>query len=697
MPKNIFEEENKKTANQGGPVDMFTDERGTRARIHNASGGVLRGMLQVAETPYNIINNAPKLVNLLPGEQGVGKLNEMGVPGFKQVGDDPLIEGVDKYVPGMEGVSKSNPNYPMDTAIAEGFGTGVASLGATALAAKTPGIAGKFASYLNAPVQAAPKAAVAAELASSAGAETGRYQAEKHGGGPIAQFFASLLGAIGPGALVYAAPQLATKTFGREGGAETLDALERQGIRPSVGLTGNRAGGQMESGASALPFFSSVPENVRNQQFDQFSDALTGASDNIRPVGGMPTPTDMSQQVYDIAEGGAKRMRGSFGGREDALQNAIGAKTGIDVTATRKAIADMIPTVDPEMQGALQHELDLLDQMIVKTKGTTMQPQASAILDASGNPITTEKAVETLTDTNTVPYEQFRSWRTGVGRRTGQPSIKGGQSKQLYKAITQDLEGAAEKAGVGDDFRTLMADQAAAHDDEILLSKGGDLPQADKLGSGQLERSGQFLRQAYANPDRMDYLKRNATPEQWDELRANIVQDLGLAKAGAQDATGEVVSPTKFITEWNKMNPQVKTMLFDDDQGTLQTLDDLALIADAFKQRGLEANTSRTAGTGMGAMQIKEGAKGAALLATGAAGYANLPATLTATGLTYASIKGLMSQTLARWAAGRTPTAVGTVGARLPGAAANALNDDVEAEERPPLRITVRPSDANRR
>jgi len=759
-----FLAKNRGQADQLPPVDLRgaiaktnekQDAQGVLPYVTNALNSVSRGMTQMIETPYNIINNAPRLVNLLPGDQGAEKISEMAKHTDGTVGkvartlfpsEDPLIDAVDAHYPGMGGVGgikTPNPNYPSTSNIAEAFGSGVTGMGMTSLAAKTPGIAGKFAQYLSAPVMAAPKTAVAAELASAAGGETGRVVAEKNDFGPVATFFAQLLGSLGPGALAYSAPVMAApktavaaelasaaggetgrvvaekndfgpvatffaqllgslgpgalaysapnaigKLFGREGGAETLAAMERQGVRPSVGMTGGRSAAQIESGASALPFFSSVPENVREQQFSQFADKLTDTAAGMRPAGSGPMTNqmDLAQQTYDIAEQGAKRMRDSFGGREDALQAAIGPTTGIDVTATRKAIADMMPRVDPEMQGALQHELDLLDQMILKNKTTTMQPKASSIVDETGAPMQTQVPVTTETATNMVPYEQFRSWRTNVGRRTDQPSIKGGQSKQLYQAITQDLTGAADKAGVGDDFRSLMADQAAAHADDVRLNEGGDIPQADKLGSGQLERSGQFLKQAYANPDKMEYIQRNATPEQWGNLRANIAHDLGLAKAGAQDAAGEVVSPTKFITEWNKMDPRVKNMLFDDDLGTRQTLDDLALIADAFKKRGLEANSSRTAGTGMGAMEIKNASKAGALLATGAGAATNLPATLTAMGMTYATVKGLMSETLARWAAGQTPTIQGTVGARLPGAVAHGAQEGQKEEKRPPLR-----------
>lgn len=673
---NSFLAQNRGKQPQSPPIDLRgaiekTNEKqsaqGVMPYVNNALGSVARGMTQVVETPYNIVNNAPRLLNLLPGDQGMGKFSEMGAKTggpvgnlFASMGEDPLIDAVasDKYLGNdVGGIKKPNPNYPMTSNIAEAFGSGVTGMGMAGLAAKTPGIAGKFAQWMSAPVQAAPKAAVAGELASAAGGETGRVIAEKNDMGPVATFFAQLLGSLGPGALAYSGPAAVGKLFSREGGADTLAAMERQGVRPSVGMTGGKSAAQLESGASAIPFFSTVPENVRTQQFNQFDDALTGAAGKMRPAGTGPMTNqmDLSQQVYDIAEGGAKRMRGGFGQREEALMKAVGADTMVDTTQTRAALAEMLKTADAKTAKALQTEIGFLDEIADEATGAA-------------------------------PYAKLRKFRSNFGAGIEDDGILKGAKDQLYKGTTADLEAAATKAGVGDDFRSLMAEQAKAHADDVRLSEGGDFVQADKLGSGQLERSGQFLKQAYANPDKMEYIKRNATPEQWDSLRANIAQDLGLAKAGAQDAAGEVVSPTKFITEWNKMDPRVKNMLFDDNLGTRQTLDDLALIADAFKQRGLEVNTSRTAGTGMGAMEIKGGAKTAAAIATGAGAATNLPATLTAMGMTYATVKGLMSETLARWAAGQTPTAAGTMGARLPGAVAHGAQDGQKEQKRPPLR-----------
>jgi hypothetical protein len=140
------------------------DNMGVKPYIRNLAGSTLRGMAQVAETPWNIINNAPKLLNLLPGEQGFKKNSEYGAEVGGPVGDfmawmgeDPLIDAIGSIprMGGVGGINEPNTNYPISSNIAEAFGSGVTGLGAVGLAAKTPGAAGKFAAALNAPIQAA--------------------------------------------------------------------------------------------------------------------------------------------------------------------------------------------------------------------------------------------------------------------------------------------------------------------------------------------------------------------------------------------------------------------------------------------------------------------------------------------------------------------------------------------------------------
>lgn len=703
----------------GGPVDVRSGiakmrekkaNRGTIPYLTNALGAMSHGVTQVVETPYNIVNRSPQLLNLFPGEQGMGTIDEMAAKAepnlfnnaIKAVfpSKDPLIDAVAEHYPNMGdvgGIKNRNPEYPMTNRIMDDVGMGVATMGAGTLftGAKT-GLSALLGRYLGKPMVEAPVRAVAGEVLAAGGAEGGRQAADYFDvQNPVGRFLFEMGGSMTPSGAVDALEAGGKHLLAREGADKSIEAMDRIGVRPSIGLTGNRMGAQLESGASSLPFFSAIPEKVREDQFGAFETKLREAADNYRPTGAAADPTSLGEQVRDIAQGGADRLRSQFGQREDALQTAIGARTPIDVTRTRAAIERMMPTVDPEMQSALQHELDLLDQMLVKNKTVTQQPvtKTSSVLGADGQPITTQgtQAVESVTPTNTVPYEQFRSWRTNVGRRTDQPSIKGGQSKQLYKAITEDLQGAADSAGVGDDWRSLMADQAAAHDDV-----SGDITRMEGITNtpNNIERGNQYLTSAFKNPEKMMTLKQNAKPEEWAALTGNIVEHLGLATKGGQNAAGDAISPNKFLSNWADMDPRVKNMLFDDDLGTRQTLDDLALVAEDFKRRGLEANASRTAGTGQAAQALTAG--GAIV------GTAFDPVTtIGGLTLTYASVKGLMSETLARWAANNGFTLKDKMTTKAITGAAKAANTKDEKKQRKvtpqpePLRIIVRPSDRN--
>jgi len=636
-------------------------QRGPKARIHNASGGVLRGMMQVAETPWNIINNAPRLVNLLPGEQGVKKSSEYGKQVGGPVGDfmswmgeDPLIDAVSNHVPGFEGLNTPNPNYPTDTAIAEGFGTGVAGLGATALAAKTPGMVGKFAQYLNAPVQAAPKAAVAAELAASAGGEMGRQTAEAYDAGPVATAFAQILGSMGPGALAYSLPN-AAKVFSvgmGDDAARNLQAMDNLNIRPSIGLVGNKGAALTESGLSALPGFSTVPNRVHTKQFTQFEDAVKGFTSGMRSPGSAPATSldDMARQTADIADTGLDKIKSGFSAREEALTKAIGPSAPVDTANIRAAIASQMKSGDAKIQRALQKELDDLD----------------AIADAA---------------TGAVPYENLRKWRSNFGSNLEDQGVLTGAKKQVYAAVTKDTEAVAKAAGQGDEFTNLMKEQAAAHDKSIM-GGGGEIPAFEGVaGAKDIGRVKTFYKDALVDPDKAMLLKQNATPEQWADFKANTLEHLGLAKAAFQSDAGDALSPVQFATNWGKLDPRVKNIIFD-DPAIRQTLEDIVTVSKAFNVRGLEANTSRTAGTGMAAMAAQQAAKalnpvGAMTITGTAAGTAADAATTGGTLTTlYALTEGLLSETLARWAAGQTPTAAGTMGARLPGAVGRAVQEE---------------------
>ena len=148
----------------------------------------------------------------------------------------------------------------------------------------------------------------------------------------------------------------------------------------------------------------------------------------------------------------------------------------------------------------------------------------------------------------------------------------------------------------------------------------------------------------------------NSLPEaDRGNIRATIVDRLGRAKAGAQDAGGEVFSPAEFMTNWNKMSGEAKVALFGRDRKLTQALNDIALLADSTKQAQRFTNQSQTAGavnvTNLYNVMAGVGALGGA----GAAGAGNFGLALTSTVLplilTRLSANALTSQRLVRYLA----------------------------------------------
>lgn len=148
----------------------------------------------------------------------------------------------------------------------------------------------------------------------------------------------------------------------------------------------------------------------------------------------------------------------------------------------------------------------------------------------------------------------------------------------------------------------------------------------------------------------------NSLPEaDRGSIRATIVDRLGRAKAGAQDAGGEVFSPAEFLTNWNKVSPEAKLALFGRDKKLSQALDDIAVLADGTEQAQQFVNRSQTTGAQnyMNVFNAAAGLGGAGgLVSLGAGNFGiALTSVLLPLALTKLSATALTSQRLVRYLA----------------------------------------------
>ncbi|MCH9838801.1 hypothetical protein K0U83_24260, partial [bacterium] len=123
-------------------------------------------------------------------------------------------------------------------------------------------------------------------------------------------------------------------------------------------------------------------------------------------------------------------------------------------------------------------------------------------------------------------------------------------------------------------------------------------------------------------------IKASLGEEDWRTVSASIVGRLGRATAGQQNAAGDAFSPSTFLTNWNRMDPEARRLLLPEEARI--EMEKLAKVAESVKVSNVERNASNT-GT-----VVAAGAIGSA--------FTQAPvATVLTAGGTYLSVRAMTS------------------------------------------------------
>lgn len=356
-------------------------EHGVKPSVHAASGGLLRGMLNFnpAEISYDIINRSPQLVNLLPGEQGVGTIDEMASAAqpnmindvLKSVFQtkDPSVALVEK-LPGMQGLSQQDTNYPMTDAVFESIGSTLAPSGflaSKAKAAEATGvpIANKFMSWMTKPYMGRAVPQIAQDISSAAGAGAGAEYAKESGMGPIATLFAGLAGG--------------TLSNFAHGGAEGIvrDLLAKRNVSLPNGVT------------AKVSTIDNVKREMEKRVVDKNA-TLKNIDDTLAMTGemGLPDPT-LGTASGDIGLSHLENIRRAkdpvqFQVRDQELRAGLSNKLGdlsnpnADVTAPQRAAQQYIDDTLKTQQSGIDN-LYQQQSGLEQTKNT-LEQQAQDIV-----------------------------------------------------------------------------------------------------------------------------------------------------------------------------------------------------------------------------------------------------------------------------------------------------------------------------
>jgi hypothetical protein len=242
-------------------------------------------------------------------------------------------------------------------------------------------------------------------------------------------------------------------------------------------------------------------------------------------------------------------------------------------------------------------------------RGVKIKPlQTLARLDehiarVRNDPAAPESAVAELTRfreniANGVNVAGLRDARTRLSQGVYDGNLRSGSDQAMWKDIlaklSDDIDRGLVEAGRGEAagmFR--RADTfwkgRVEHIDQVLQPILG----RDKSGEQIVQTIESMARGQQGGNARLSRLLGEMTPQEAGQTRALVIDRLGRATPGAQDAEGTRFAAATFLTNWNKMTPQAKASLFNDTK-LREDLNALAKLAEGQKTGQSMANHSNT-------------------------------------------------------------------------------------------------------
>ncbi|MFD1558363.1 transglycosylase SLT domain-containing protein [Paraburkholderia silviterrae] len=438
----------------------------------------------------------------------------------------------------------------------------------------------------------------------------------EEGGGPGAQLAASLLGSLAPSATI-AGGAAATRNALR-GSAENIpDMLDRMktfqeagSTTPSVGqVTGNRNSQALESLLAKTPGGAGQMAKKAEQQAEEIGTRATKIADDLSPNATPSVAGRTIEKGLSGPGGFVDRFKQGQTALYNKLDQFIKPNTAVKVDRTKQALAAM----NQDIPGA--------ENLSRFFKNSKIQDIERALKDDTGS---TQSAGMTVKQADRLPYEALKKLRTLVGDEISNNSLASdvprSKWKALYAALSSDLDDAAKATGNPAAVKAMQRantfSRAGYARIEDVLDKVAkqDIPE-------KVFKSAVNAADMQAGATKIGSIMKSLTPAERDVVKSAYIRRMGLASAGQQGAEGERFSTQTFLTNWNKMSPQAKSVMFSGQDGRLRVaLDQIAKSAESIKSGSRVF--SNPSGTSHAAAQIGLVSGVAGAIASGHVGVA---------------------------------------------------------------------------
>lgn len=419
------------------------------------------------------------------------------------------------------------------------------------------------------------------------------------------------------------APQLATAAgaaafrrvvrggeAGRIAMAQRVQDLQNGGIEsPSVGLaTGNRTLQGLENLLSQTPGSAGLYEAARAKNLAGMKAKADQLRDDVSPVYG---PVEAGGAIQGDLKGLFKdRVSDTYGRLNDRVEQAVGPNMPVPVAESILRSGQLTTPVP----GAEATSSNFINARIAKinadlTRDSGGQPARvvnSPILLPNGQP-----AGQTITPAvppQGVPFSALKDLRTKIGKEAASNAIMGtpeqADFKQLYGAMSQDMKNAVALADLQNGTAPAAGGSATTALNRANTFYGRAMGRADDLASLANRNTpegayGSVASSLGAGPTVYERLRGTIAPATRQKVVATVIDELGTATPGQQNATGDAWSPKTFLTNYNRMDASSRKALFVRLPGGAGMADNLADIAKTAEMLGdsskVWANPSGTA------------------------------------------------------------------------------------------------------
>lgn len=459
--------------------------------------------------------------------------------------------------------------------------------------------------------------------------------------------------AIGAGARALVRGAARGGAAGRTATQAAIDDLHRFGATPSVAqATRNAALDSVESLTAKVPGGAGTIRQAAQKQSETVAASvaakLKNLNSNVAP-NTLAAGKAATQGVDDFVR--------NFGDKADVLYSKLDSFIPTDT---------VIPVKNTER---------ILAEIITPAKGA---PNVSATL-ANPKLVQLQQALGKDASEGAVTYTVLKDLRSSIGRRLGSPSltddIPRAELKRVYGALSDDLRMAAQERGpaalkafgrAGQFYKAGM-DRIDNMLRPIVQSKLPEQVFASLESAGRL------------GPTRLQALRQSVSPEQWRTVVASVADRMGKAAAGQQGEETANFSFQKFLTNWQKLEPKARDVLFSGPKmgGIRNDLDALARASERIRDSSKAfANPSGTAGASAGTTMMF-GAVGSVMTGN----LAPLGIVLGAMASAKGSAHLLTSPKFVRWLAQATRVSPNGMGAHIGRLSAIAADSDADTRD----------------